>query len=155
MGRPSKYRPEFCDQARQLCKLGATDADIARFFKISTGTLDAWKGQHPEFLSALRLSKAQADKRVEESLFRRAIGYEHDDTDIRVVAGKIVKTTVRKHYPPDTTACIFWLKNRNRKDWRDRFEAGIGGADDGKAVSVEVKPDEKLVAVARALLQKV
>jgi hypothetical protein len=122
MARPSKFKPEFTEQARKLCRLGATDGEMADFFGVVVSTFHLWKLQHPEFAKALKAAKAAADERVVRSLYQRAVGYEHEDVDIRVVAGKLTKTKLRKHYPPDTTACIFWLKNRQRGDWRDTQE---------------------------------
>lgn len=128
VGRPSKYQPEYAEQAAKLCRLGATDAQMADFFGVSVSTVSLWKVEHPEFSEAIKVPKAQADKRVEQSLYRRAIGYEHDETDLRVVGTRLVKTPLRKHYPPDTTAAIFWLKNRKPGEWRDRIEhTGAGG----------------------------
>lgn len=118
MGRPSKYRPEFVEQAKKLGKLGATDLEIADFFGIRVRTLFNWKNEHEEFFHALNESKAIPDERVERSLYHRAIGYEHTEVDIRVIDKRIVKTKIRKYYPPDTTACIFWLKNRQPSNWR-------------------------------------
>jgi hypothetical protein len=118
-GRPSDFKPEYIEQAEQLCKLGATDQEIADFFKVSARTLYRWKGENEQFCQALKTGKSVADERVERSLFSRAIGYEHEEVDIRVIANAIVKTPIRKYYPPDTTAAIFWLKNRRGQDWRD------------------------------------
>lgn len=120
MARPSKYKKEFIAQAEKLCKLGATDAEIADFFEVDVRTLYRWKGEHPEFCHALKSGKVEADDRVERSLFSRAIGYEHEETDIRVIDKAIVQTPIRKYYPPDTTAAIFWLKNRRPDEWRDK-----------------------------------
>ena len=53
------------------------------------------------------------------SLFRRALGYDHDDVVVTSYQGDITLTPVVRHYQPDTTACIFWLKNRRPQDWRD------------------------------------
>lgn len=122
MARPSKYKPEFIKQAEKLCALGATDIEIADFFEVNVATLYRWKNEQPAFCEALKVSKEIADDRVERSLFARANGYEHDEVDIRVVAGEVVKTDARKYYPPDTTACIFWLKNRRADQWRDKQE---------------------------------
>jgi hypothetical protein len=122
MGRPSKYKAEFAAQAEKLCKLGATDQEVADFFEVDVRTLYRWKGEHTAFCQALKAGKVEADDRVERSLFARANGYEHDEVDIRVVSGKIVQTPIRKYYPPDTTAAIFWLKNRRPADWRDKQE---------------------------------
>lgn len=129
MGRPSKYKDEFVTQAEKLCKLGATDMEVADFFEVEVRTLYRWKAEHDDFCQALKAGKAEADARVERSLFARATGYEHNEVDIRVVGGEIVQTPLRKHYPPDTTACIFWLKNRRPDEWRDRQElTGKDGA---------------------------
>lgn len=122
MGRPSKYKPEYAEQAAKLCKLGATDAQLADFFEVSISSVNLWKVEHPEFSESVKLPKAEADERVEQSLYRRAMGYEHDEVDIRVVGGKIIQTPIRKYYPPDSTAMIFWLKNRKPAEWRDKQE---------------------------------
>lgn len=127
MARPSKYKPEFSTQAAKLCALGATDSQLADFFEVAVSTISLWKVEHPEFSEALKLAKDEADAKVEQSLYRRAMGYEHDETDIRVVDKEIVQTPIRKHYPPDTTACIFWLKNRKAAQWRDKVEQIVSG----------------------------
>ena len=128
MARPSKYKPEYVEQAAKLCALGATDIEIADFFGVDARTLYRWKGEYPEFCQSLKISKEIADERVERSLFARANGYEHDEVDIRVVKDRIVKTPIRKFYPPDTTAAIFWLKNRKPAEWRDKQELEHSGA---------------------------
>lgn len=120
MSRPSKFKPEFIEQARKLCKLGATDRELADFFGVTEKTLNNWKLESDEFLQSLKSGKDEADDRVERSLFARAVGYEHDDLDIRVVEGRIEQTPIVKRYPPDTTAAIFWLKNRRKGEWRDK-----------------------------------
>lgn len=129
IGRPSKYRSEFAEQARKLCLLGATDKELADFFGISTGTLDNWKNEYPEFLSSLKEGKDLADAVVAEKLFKRATGYEHKAVkivaDAKTKDEHIVEYTER--YPPDTTACIFWLKNRQRDKWRDKVETEHSG----------------------------
>lgn len=135
MGRPSKYRSEFVEQAGKLCKLGLTDKEIAKFFEVSEQTLNTWKQQHPEFLESLKGGKTLADAEVASKLFHRATGYEHPEDDIRTVGGEIVITPTIKHYPPDTTAAIFWLKNRRPDLWRDKVEAEDKGPDLAKVVS--------------------
>jgi hypothetical protein len=131
MGRPSKFKEEFIPQAEKLCKLGATDMEIADFFEVEVRTLYRWKAENEQFCQALKAGKDVADERVERSLFARANGYEHDETDIRVVGGGIVQTPIRKYYPPDTTACIFWLKNRRPAEWRDKVETALTGPNGG------------------------
>ena len=62
---------------------------------------------------------------VPEKMFKRATGYTHPDVDIKVIENKIVVTKLKKHYPPDTKAGIFWLTNRQKKVWRDKQEIGV------------------------------
>lgn len=143
-GRPSKFRSEFIAQAEKLCKLGATDIELADFFEVDVRTLYRWKGENEEFCQALKTGKQVADERVERSLFARANGYEHDEVDIRVVDHVIVQTPIRKYYPPDTTACIFWLKNRKPAEWRDKVEQELSGAVQIQQVKrIVVDPSER------------
>lgn len=142
MARPSKYKPEFVQQAEKLCRLGATDVEIADFFEVDVRTLYRWKGENEEFCHALKAGKDVSDDRVERSLFSRANGYEHDEVDIRVVGGEIIQTPIRKFYPPDTTAAIFWLKNRRPDEWRDKTEQKIeGDLSISKITRTIVKPE--------------
>jgi hypothetical protein len=136
-GRPSKYKPEYAEQAAKLCKLGATDAQLADFFKVAVSTVSLWKVEHPEFSEAIKVPKLEADERVEQSLYRRAMGFEHDETDIRVVGGELVMTPIRKVYPPDTTAAIFWLKNRRPEEWREKVDHTLANPD-GSALNLTV-----------------
>ena len=126
-GRPTSYKPEYCEQAVKLSKMGATDVEMADFFEVAISTLNLWKIKHTEFSESLRVGKEIADKRVVDSLYQRAMGYTHPDVDIRVVEGAIVKTDLVKHYPPDTTAMIFWLKNRDPSNWRDKTDIEHSG----------------------------
>ena len=131
VGRPSKYKPEYAAQAAKLCALGATDAQLADFFSVSVSTINLWKVEHQEFSESIKVPKAEADERVEQSLYRRAMGYEHDEVDIRVVGGEVIQTPIRKYYPPGTTAAIFWLKNRKSADWRETKAVELSGPDGG------------------------
>lgn len=120
MGRPSKFSPAFCDQVKKLCRLGATDIEIADFLGVNVATLYRWKNDHPSFCEALKEGKTEADARVVESLYQRAVGYSFDSEKVQVLRdGAVVRVPIREHVPPDTTAAIFWLKNRAPADWRD------------------------------------
>lgn len=123
-GRPTKYETRFNKQAEKLCKLGSTDKEMADFFEISESTLNLWKQQHPKFSESIKRGKSIADFEVADKLFKRATGYSHPDVDIKVIDEKVVMTKLTKHYPPDTTAAIFWLKNRQKNNWRDKQEIG-------------------------------
>lgn len=123
----SLYKPEYAEQARKLAAMGATDVQIADFFSVALRTLNNWKKKEDDLVAALKDGKDQYDtSMVEASLRDRAIGYSHKAVDIRAVNGEIVKTEYTKHYPPDPTAAIFWLKNRNRDRWKDRHDVGHG-----------------------------
>lgn len=144
MARPTKFKEEFTAQAEKLCKLGATDMEVADFLEIEVRTLYRWKAENETFCQALKTGKDVADDRVERSLFARANGYEHDEVDIRVVANAIVQTPIRKYYPPDTTAAIFWLKNRKPKEWRETKAVELTGAGGGPVVVSTTPIDERL-----------
>jgi hypothetical protein len=130
-GRPPKYRAEFAEQARKLCLLGATDDVLADFFEVSSSCVSKWKVAHPEFLQSLKDGKQLADATVAERLFNRACGFTTKETKIATFEGQITDTReVDKHYPPDSTAAIFWLKNRQSATWRDRVEQKVVLTDD-------------------------
>lgn len=137
-GRPSKYIDEFAEQARKLCLLGATDVELADFFNVTVSTISNWKNHHPVFMDALKTGKGALDERVERSLFHRAIGYTFDAVKIFPPKGKDDGPTIvpyREHVPPDTVACIFWLKNRKSREWRDVRQHEIGAPGDFDSMS--------------------
>lgn len=138
-GRPTDFDPKFVVQARALAKLGLTDAQMAGVWQVHEQTVITWKHAHADFAEALIQGKEQADSEVAASLYRRATGYEHPAVKIFLVDetieepgtdGKMIVTHTKREmmvpyterYPPDTTACIFWLKNRQPALWRDRVE---------------------------------
>ena len=119
-GRPTRYKAEYAEQARKLCLLGATDKAIADFFSIAVSTLNKWKKDHPGFMESLKSGKQIADANVADSLYNRALGYSHPELKVFNNQGEIVTHECEKHYPPDPTSAIFWLKNRQPALWRDR-----------------------------------
>ncbi len=125
-GRPTAYRVDYARQAALMTRLGATDIELAQFFGVALSTLNLWKLKHPAFSESLKVGKDSADERVISSLYHRAIGYSHPEVDIRAVDGVIVQTPLTKHYPPDTTAAIFWLKNRRKDEFRDKVDVNHG-----------------------------
>lgn len=120
VGRPSKYKDEYSRIAYRMTLLGATDVELAKAFDTSEKTINTWKKNYPKFLQSLKEGKEIADSEIADRLFQRAKGYEHEDLYITQYQGQIIKETITKHYPPDTTAAIFWLKNRQPELWRDR-----------------------------------
>jgi hypothetical protein len=142
------YREEYCEQAYKLCLLGATDEDLAGFFGVVKRTILNWKKKHPDFRAALQKGKDQADAEVADRLYQRAMGYEHDDEEIKVVStggrkgSEVVRVPVKKYYPPDPVSAIFWLKNRQRTKWRDKIDHELTGKDEGP-VSVNITLNRK------------
>lgn len=127
VGRPSKYKHKFCIQAKKLCLLGAKDSEIANFFDVDEATIHRWKLEFPEFCESIKEGKILADSTVADSLYKRANGYEHEEDVIFNDKGIPLVVPTIKHYPPDTTAAIFWLKNRRRTEWRDKQEIELSG----------------------------
>lgn len=128
-GRPTKYKAEFAKVSETMCKMGATDADLADAFGVNTSTIWRWQAAHPEFCNALKAGKEIADERVERALYQRAIGYEMDTVKIFMPSGaeEPVYAPYREKIAPDTTAMIFWLKNRKSDEWRDKQEVAHSG----------------------------
>lgn len=123
-GRPTAYLPVYAEQARRLAMLGLTDVEMAEFFSVSERTLNTWKKAHPDFLQSLKAGKIEADTHVASSLYQSAIGG-HVVTETRVQEapdGNITRTTETKQVPPNVTAQVFWMKNRQPSKWRDKQE---------------------------------
>jgi hypothetical protein len=144
VGRPSKYIEEYAEQARKLCRLGATDADLADFFKVDLSTIANWQARHLEFFRAVQIPKEAADDLMERSLYMKGRGFfintekvfldkDAMETDKRgnVIKDengddpRVVRVRTREYYSPDTAAAFIWLKNRRKDIWRDRHEVDI------------------------------
>jgi len=126
-GRPTAFRKEYPEMARKMCLLGATDKELADVFEVSEQTVNTWKTQYPKFLESIKLGKEQADAAVADRLYQRALGYSHPEVHVSNYQGQITLTKLTKHYPPDSTAAIFWLKNRRTEGWRDRHDVQHSG----------------------------
>lgn len=145
-GRPSEYEDDFARQAAKLAALGATDQEIADFFEIDVRTVYRWKHKHDDFCQALKIGKEVADERVERSLYQKAIGYEQDEVKIFMPANAAapVYAEYRAKIAPDTTAAIFWLKNRRSQEWREKIDHTLANPDGSNITFVtryEPKPD--------------
>ena len=126
-GRPSKFKPEFIEQARELCEQGATDIELADHFGIGTTTLYRWRNANPEFREAVCVAKDAADERVERAFYQRAVGYTFESEKVFQFQGQIVRADVREHVPPEPGAAFNWLKNRRGDKWRDKSETAVTG----------------------------
>ena len=145
MARSSKYDPDITPElAEQYARDGLTNEEIADKLGIATSTLYNWRKKYVEFLEALKRGKKVVDAKVEKSLLKRALGYEYEETKVVMTNDGNKKKRVekeKKEVKPDTTAQIFWLKNRKPDKWKDKQEIdhGVKGISD---VEIELVDDE-------------
>lgn len=122
---------------------GLTDEQIAHNIGITTTTLYDWKKKYSAFSDALKKGKEVVDIQVENALLKRALGYSYTETTReRLENGKMeVTKTVTKEVQSDTTAQIFWLKNRRPDRWRDKQNVELDGKLDNE-VNIKIGVDE-------------
>lgn len=125
-GRPSKFEV-VKDIIIKIAAYGLTDQQMSDVVGVTKQTLNNWKKENPEFFDSLKESKLYPDSQVVRSLFERANGYSHMEDKIFNDNGDPLIVPTIKHYPPDTTACIFWLKNRQPELWRDVKNVEMSG----------------------------
>ena len=121
-GRPTKYRPEYAEQARKLALLGQTDAQVAAFLGIGEATLHRWKIEHAGFRESILAGKERADAEIADSLYKAALGGT-TITEVREEpdsAGNIIRKRVIRELPADVRAQRYWLGNRHPRRWRDK-----------------------------------
>jgi len=147
VGRPTKYKSEYNEMVEKLCRLGATDKQIGDFFNVTEQTINNWKESEPEFFESIKRGKEESDANVANSLYHRAIGYEHLEDKIFNNNGVPMIVPTIKHYPPDPTSGIFWLKNRQPKNWREKQEVENTVIIKNKS-DLEKLPDDELRRIA-------
>lgn len=129
-GRKSKYathvKPKLGDIV-EWCKKGLTEEEICKLLSVSTSAFANYKNEYVELQDALKEGKTVADDTVVQALYKTAVGYDYTEQAV-TNSGDIVE--VRKYSKPNTTAQIFWLKNRRRDDWRDKQEVEHSGGMD-------------------------
>lgn len=115
--------PEGLALLNGWAKDGLTDEQIAKNMKVSTSTYYEYKKKHVEILEALKKGKEVVDYEVENALLKRALGYTITIEEDRLDKYGYVHTLKKNvHIPADTTAQIFWLKNRKPDKWREKQE---------------------------------
>ena len=149
-GRPTKYRPEYAEQARKLCLLGLTDGELGDFFGVDEATIHRWKHTHKDFCESILTGKMLAESNVADSLYRSAVGG-HFVTEERPVGGENGPASVqplKRQVAPSVQAQSLWLRNRQPHLWRDRVEVKAD-------VSLDpFPPKEKLQALLEDSLKR-
>ena len=121
-GRPILYKPANGELARKFCLLGATNEDLAGLFDVAVRTVDNWIATIPEFAAAVQQGRDVADADVVQSLHSRATGYSYETEKIFHYRGEVRKVLHTVRCPPDTTACMFWQRNRRPQHWLEKAE---------------------------------
>lgn len=138
-GRPTSFKPEFIEQAKKLCAMGATDMELADFFDVDVATIYRWKHSHQDFCDALVVGKEVLDNRVERSLYQRAVGYSYNSEKVFHFQGLITRAPVIEHVPPEPGAAMSWLKNRRGDVWREKSELDVNVNDFASAMERGLK----------------
>lgn len=119
---------------------GLTEDQIARNIGISRSTLSEWKKKYPDISDTLKRGKEIVDLQVENALLKRALGYSYQETTkelcVNAKTGETEMRTVKiveKEVLPDTTAQIFWLKNRKPGTWREKQNLELSGLEEEKS----------------------
>ena len=152
------YSEENVEKVRQWASSGLTRDDIAKNMGISTVSLWDWSRKSINLLNALKSGQTVADEIVENALFKRANGYSVDEEQIIYGTNEngeqiiLQKKILKKHIPPDTTAQIFWLKNRKPNVWREKREVELSGNENIETIKIKVdKIDEGQIDRLKAI----
>lgn len=139
-GRKSKYDTHVLPRLEDIghwAREGLIEEEMCKRLGIAMSTFQAYKNQYPELMDTLKKGKEYVDYMVEDSLLKRALGYEYEEKtyetmkvpEIQIVDDEEIQTyrieevltkNVVKQVAPDVTAIIFWLKNRQPDKWRDK-----------------------------------
>lgn len=115
---------------------GLTNNQIAEKIGISKQTFYDWQKRYPDFSDSLKRGKEVIDRKVENALLKRALGYSYDEiTEITDEKGRTTTKVITKQVIPDTTAQIFWLKNRKPNEWREKREVEINNEQQSSAMN--------------------
>jgi hypothetical protein len=149
IGRPAKFDPAMLGTVTRLCRLGATDPELAEALEVGTTTIQRWKNTNRAFRLAVKEGKVEADMKANDSLFARTQFHEYrkvipfkvkrveyeNGKRVREVE-EVIEKEVTEILPPDTTALIFWHKNRRPAEWRDRRDVDV--TSDGERIAAVI-----------------
>lgn len=134
--------PEGLLKLEAWARDGLIDEQIAENAGITPSTLYEWKKKYPDISEALKKGKEVVDVQVENALLKRALGYSYKEVKTEETADGDKVTVTVKEVVPDTTAQIFWLKNRRPDRWRDKQDIEHRGQIGGVMIIDDIpKPD--------------
>jgi hypothetical protein len=120
-GRPTKYKPEYCDAVVEHCKNGSSLTSFAASIDVCRDTISEWVSAYPAFSVSVKKAKAHCAAWWEQQAREGATG-----------TGK-----------QNPTLCIFGLKNMSPDDWRDKVETQHSGTVEyTKIVKEYVRPKD-------------
>ena len=143
-----KYQYWLTEEGKTLlrgwARDGLTDDMIANRMGITRSTFYVWKDKYQDISDALKKGKEIIDDMVEDAFIKRMLGYDWEETRVEIMPdGSKKGIQTKRHVPGDTTAMIFWLKNRRPEKWRNHPVAAVDSQyeDDGlmQALSRNVK----------------
>jgi len=117
--RPTLYNLDRCRQAYELARVGLEDTQIAVIMGVADTTMANWKREHPDFLDALLRGRVEATLEVQKALYKTAVGYTVEETQVVVWRGQVIEVPVKKHVLPTFNAQKFWLMNKDKTNWVD------------------------------------
>lgn len=154
-GRPSKYESHVKPKLLLIgawARDGLTDADICKNLDVSQDSFIQYKKEYPELIESLKRNKEEADIIIENELYEKAKGKIMSLNKVKVLNdGTLIPYEEEVYIPGDTTAQIFWLKNRKPQAWRDKQEIDHSGK---LALDVDIEgmnDDEILNGITEAL----
>ena len=100
-GRPTDYRPEYCDEVQAAMADGYSLTAFAGMIDVDRSTIGNWMDAHPEFFLAVSRGKAKRLLHWETSAMRVA---------------------ERGGGPGTATIIVFGLKNMGGDEWADKSE---------------------------------
>lgn len=98
-GRPSDYKPEYCDMVIEHMSEGASLTSFAASIRCARSTINVWMEAHPEFSESVKIAKACCAQWWEQVGRKNAV-----------------------EGSGNATLVIFGLKNMGAEDWRDKQE---------------------------------
>lgn len=133
-----KYEQWLTDEGLILlegwAREGLTDEQIAHNMGVSRKTLAEWKKKYGDIGDTLKKGKEIVDYEVENALLKKALGYTVKEQKL-TKDGELIE--IEREIPPDTTAQIFWLKNRRPDKWRDKVE-NVNINEDDKELKINI-----------------